>query len=481
VHGCTTEEPLERPLGATLALFGGRLAAALLPLAALAALHLVPSAAKGTPLPWVAPGVAAIASAATGVAMLIAVTAALSAGRLRDHADSVGMGMVAVAFAVVALGSTGGLGLGAGLVMGAAAFAAGSAAGVRLVATLRERTVAVVITLAFVEAGLAVILLIGPGPADDRLAVIPLIGAAILLAIAAITTFDEPARATALGIAASSVLAMALAAPTDAERFVGPVGIAVAAVVAYWSVALLRLRRSAAPEAALEVEEADHPEYDELSRLTRELRATIDELIGARRTIELQRLEIERASTIDPLTGLPGRGPTLERLRTDAAEARRYAHPVAVILLDIDGFAELNHQNGLPVGDAILREMALRLRLRIRAADALGRVGGDSFLAILPHTDEQGATNFARAVIDRMMERNFATERGDITVRVSIGVALMAPGMTIAGEDLLAAAEEALQAAKVAGGNRIAFDRVLGVARLDARESRGGEVVDETG
>jgi diguanylate cyclase (GGDEF)-like protein len=371
-----------------------------------------------------------------------------------------------------------------GLVMGAAAFALASAAGARVLATLRERTVAVVIALALVEASLAVILLIGPGPADDRMAVIPLIGSAILLAIAAITTFDEPGRATALGIAASSVLAMALATPTDGERLVGPLGIAASAVVAYWSVVRQRLRRAAVADVAVDVE-GDHPEYDELARLSRELRATIDDLIGARRTIELQRVEIERASTFDPLTGLPGRGPTLERLRIDASEARRYAHPVAAVLLDIDGFANLNHQNGLQVGDAILREMALRLRLRIRASDALGRVGSDSFLAILPHTDEGGATNFARAVLDRMMERTFATERGDLTVKVSIGVALMAPGMTIAGEDLLAAAEEALQAAKVAGGNRVAFDRVLGVARLDAQprgqDPRTGEIVDETG
>ena len=453
--------------------------AALLPLAALAALHLVPSAAKGTPLPWVAPGVAAVATAATGVAMLIAITAALAGGRLRDHADSAGMGILAVAFAVVALGSTRGLGLGVGLVVGAAAFALASAAGARVIATLRERTATVVITLVLVEASLALILLIGPGLADDRMAIIPLIGASILLAIAAITTFDEPGRATALGIAASSVLAMALATSADGERLVGPIGIAAAAVVAYWSVVRHRLQRR--PAEAVADEEDDHPEYDELARLSRELRATIDDLIGARRTIELQRVEIERATTLDPLTGLPGRIPTLERLRIDAAEARRYAHPVAAVLLDIDGFADLNHQNGLQVGDAILREMALRLRLRIRAADELGRVGADSFLAILPHTDEGGATTFARAVLDRMMDRPFATERGDLSVKVSIGVALMAPGMTIGGEDLLAAAEEALQAAKIAGGNRVTFDRVLGVARLDARESPAGDIVDETG
>jgi diguanylate cyclase (GGDEF)-like protein len=376
--------------------------------------------------------------------------------------------MLAAAFGVVALGSTAAIGLGVGLVLAAVAFAAGSSAGTRIVTTRRGRAIGIFITLVLVEAGLAAILLIGVGPTDGRVVQIPMIGAAILMAIAAVTTLDEPTRATAIGIAGSSVLALALAGREDSERLVGTAGIAVAAVVAGWSLVVHRLRRVAGAPLAADEEVRPGSEYDELSRLTRELRATIDELIAARRTIELQRTEIERATTIDPLTGLAGRGPTLERLRIDAAEARRYAHPVAVVLLDIDGFGELNHQHGFQVGDEILREMALRLRLRIREADALGRVGGDSFLAILPHTDEGGATTFARAVIDRMMERMFATVRGELKVRVSIGVALMAPGMTIAGEDLLAAAEEALQSARAAGGNRIAFDRVLGVVSLDA-------------
>jgi diguanylate cyclase (GGDEF)-like protein len=209
------------------------------------------------------------------------------------------------------------------------------------------------------------------------------------------------------------------------------------------------------------------PEFDESARLRRELRATLDDLVAARRTIGLQRVEIERASTVDPLTGLTGRGPTLDRLRTEAAEARRYAHPVAVVLLDIDGFAALNHDYGLGVGDAILREVALRLRLRIREADALGRVGGDSFLAILPHTDEAGAANFAQTLLERLVSRPFTTDRGELDVSLSLGIALMRPGMTLSGEELLAAAEEALASAKAAGGNRIAFDRLHGLARLE--------------
>jgi diguanylate cyclase (GGDEF)-like protein len=226
----------------------------------------------------------------------------------------------------------------------------------------------------------------------------------------------------------------------------------------------VRARLQATPDAVAE------PEFDESARLRRELRATLDDLVSARRTISLQRVEIERASAVDPLTGLAGRGPILDRLRTEAATARRYAHPVAVVLTDIDGFAGLNHEHGLSVGDAILREVALRLRLRIREADALGRVGGDSFLAILPHTDEGGAANFAQGVLDRAVARPFATDRGEMTVSVSLGIAIMRPGMTLSGEDLLAAAEEALASAKAAGGNRIAFDRLHGLARLDERK-----------
>jgi diguanylate cyclase (GGDEF)-like protein len=158
---------------------------------------------------------------------------------------------------------------------------------------------------------------------------------------------------------------------------------------------------------------------------------------------------------------------------------------VAVVLFDIDRFTDLNHEHGLDVGDAILREIALRLRLRMREADAVGRIGADAFLAILPHTDEGGAATFAQAVLDRLLERRVVTERGEIAVSTSIGIALMRPGMTLSGDELLAAAEEALASARAAGGNRIAFDRLHGLARLDERErdpaTRGDEAVEGSG
>ena len=141
------------------------------------------------------------------------------------------------------------------------------------------------------------------------------------------------------------------------------------------------------------------------------------------------------------------------------------------MLFDIDGFAALNHEHGLETGDAILREVALRLRMRMREADALGRTGADAFLAVLPHTDEGGAAAFATAVLDRLLERKIVTAHGEIAVGLSIGIALMRSGTTLTGEELLAAAEEALASARAAGGNRIAFDRLHGLARLDGDQT----------
>ncbi len=208
---------------------------------------------------------------------------------------------------------------------------------------------------------------------------------------------------------------------------------------------------------------------DEAMRLAHELRGTIEELMHARRTIELQREELLRIASHDPLTGVATRRQVLERLAIEVAESRRYAHPVAAVLIDIDGFTQLNHDHGLAVGDDVLRELALRLRLRMRAADALGRVGGDSFLAILPHTDERGAAVFSDAVRSRLVSRPIMSAAGELQVAISIGVAFMRPGMELSPEELLAAADEALASARAAGGNRIAFDRMHGLMRIDER------------
>jgi diguanylate cyclase (GGDEF)-like protein len=463
--------PLNRSPGATIARTGARLVAVLLPLAALVVLRGVPSLDAPT-IPGAAPAIATSVAVLAAVAVLLAVAAAIERGRLRDLTDLVGLGILATAFGVVAFDTAGSLGLAVGVVAAAAALNVGAALRKRAIGTRSARIGGLVVALALVEAGLAAILASAGWSVPAQTAPSVMAGAALLLAAAAVGSLDGRGRATALGIAASSAGVMAVAHSSGIESLVGPSGMGVAALVLGWGMAADRRRPAAEAEPVAALRE--HPaalesqrEYDELARLTRELRATLDDLVAARHLIELQRVEIDRATSTDALTGLPSRWATLDRLRTEAAEARRYAHPVAAVLIDIDHFADLNHEHGLDVGDEMLKRIALRLRVRMREADGVGRVGADAFLAILPHTDELGASTFARAVLDRVLERSVMTERGEVSVSLSIGIALMRPGMNPTGDQLLASAEEALASARAAGGNRIAFDRLHGLARID--------------
>lgn len=213
----------------------------------------------------------------------------------------------------------------------------------------------------------------------------------------------------------------------------------------------------------------------EAERLGTELRSTIEELLRARRTIELQRAELERSATIDPLTGLSSRGAIVERIRVEVAQARRYRHPLALVLLDVDGFSEVNRVHGLSGGDAVLREVALRFRLRLREADGIGRFGSDRFIAVLPHTDAEGAATFADALRHRLSMRPIDVGDRQEPITVSIGVATMRAHEDLDLDGLLARAQEALDSATSAGGDRIALDRLHGLARIEERREPADE------
>ena len=446
---------------------------ALLPLAALGVARFFPSTFLGTPLPWVTPTFAGFAALATAGAFVAAVLAWLRDGHPRDLLDATALGSMGTTFALAAFQLVGAAGLSLGLGASSVAFAAASTLRGPKVSDRRAAYAAMAGLFVLTEGALGGVLLLASSIADAQLTAVLLAGAATLLTVAAITASHAPTRALALGLAASGSLVLALARSATGEPMIGMASLAIAALLLGGS---MLLRRTAQLEASLAAQPAPilpepEPGFDETSRLVRELRGTLAELVGARRTVELQRAEIERTSRTDPLTGIAGRVAILERLRLEAAEARRYAHPLAIVLLDIDDFAAFNHERGLEAGDALLREVALRMRLRVREADALGRLGSDAFLAILPHTDEAGAATFAEALRSRIIDRPLDLGEGETQVAVSIGIALMRPRMTLSDDQLLTSVEEALASARAAGGNRIAFDRLHGLARLD--EHRG--------
>ncbi len=152
---------------------------------------------------------------------------------------------------------------------------------------------------------------------------------------------------------------------------------------------------------------------------------------------------IRQAAITDSLTGLPNRHHFHEQYTDSLTQATKGAMPLAVMLIDVDHFKEINDQHGHPAGDDKLREVATGLRSVMRGDDMVARYGGDEFIAIA-----HGVTR-AEAVFLAERLRDAARECG---ASVSIGVAVC-PEDGAAEADLIEAADNALYRAKEAGRN----------------------------
>ena len=483
-----TTAPMTQSDPSSLAVRGMRLAAWLvLPLVAVGVLRVFPPLAladHGELAALLAPLSAALLGLAAAVATLLALVRGFRpAGRARDLFEAAGLGALGAGAAAVALAGPDGASAfptvilpialaatGASLLAGEVAYPSG-------VSGRLARLAAAAMVFAWIELPVAIGLL----ATGLNAFVAPIAtGGAALIGIAAVTAGVgglEDRRAAWLGGLATAALALVVGRIGSLDLLPAMVAMAAACAMA----TTLPVRYSGEPDDELRrpvamiatdlepMRTAQDVGEDEALRLARELRGTIAELIAARQVIDLQRDEIERLRTVDPVTGVATRVAILSRLHAEVAEARRYAHPCAVLMIDLDGMVDLNRERGQEVGDAVLRELALRLRLRVREADAIGRTDGDSFLAILPHTDERGATVFADAVRSRLTARAVETNDGPVSMTVSIGITIVRPGDEISDDEALGRVEEALASARAAGGNRIAFDRSHGLARLDER------------
>ena len=161
---------------------------------------------------------------------------------------------------------------------------------------------------------------------------------------------------------------------------------------------------------------------------------------------------VERQALIDGLTGLANRRAAADALHAEAARAERLETPLSVVLADLDGFKDVNDVHGHAVGDAVLRVFAEVLRETLRESDVAGRWGGEEFLLLLPGADEEGAAQLAERVRVALAARDIPGVVG-LRVTASFGVAEYA-GETNT-EQLVAAADSALYAAKRAGKNRV--------------------------
>jgi len=202
----------------------------------------------------------------------------------------------------------------------------------------------------------------------------------------------------------------------------------------------------------------------------RQLERTLDaqgaDAVVTERQLERVSEELAVASFRDALTGLYNHGIFQERLREEVARSQRAGTPLALLLIDVDGFAQINQAIGYQAGDAILRRLAQLLTAgdspgRVGSSDIAARFGGEEFALILPDTAKAGAVakanrlreTIAGADLVRTWARDAGGSEGDAdrALTITVGVAA-APDDATTPDALLAAAEAALRAAKRSGG-----------------------------
>ncbi len=148
----------------------------------------------------------------------------------------------------------------------------------------------------------------------------------------------------------------------------------------------------------------------------------------------------------DSLTELPNRALFQDRLQQAILRSDRDDRGVSVLLIDLDGFKEVNDAFGHHAGDLVLQEVAMRLRGALRTSDTVARLGGDEFAVLLPATDVNRAELAARKVLHDL-EHPFVTEDRALAISASIGVAGV-PWHAATGEELLQKADSAMYVAK---------------------------------
>jgi diguanylate cyclase (GGDEF)-like protein len=172
------------------------------------------------------------------------------------------------------------------------------------------------------------------------------------------------------------------------------------------------------------------------------------ENVGLHETVQLQ-------ARTDGLTGLANHRRFQEALAGEIERSKRFGHSVALVMLDLDDFKEINDVHGHQQGDLVLREVARILRESSREIDEPARYGGEELAVVLPETDLQGAYNLAERVRTGIEALDFDTTEasGKLSVTASLGVAAAQPG-TGDGRELVAAADKALYEAKRTGKNK---------------------------
>jgi diguanylate cyclase (GGDEF)-like protein len=168
-----------------------------------------------------------------------------------------------------------------------------------------------------------------------------------------------------------------------------------------------------------------------------------------RRTAALRRASerLRQLARTDELTGLYNRRFFLDQWRWEYERAKRYGRPLACLMVDVNGFKQVNDRLGHLAGDLLLKEVAKELKTALRQSDILARFGGDEFIIALPETGFEQAASVAEKLRQVAIHVPGGTARQVAPIRLSVGVSEIEP-TDHDPQDLIQAADESLYASK---------------------------------
>lgn len=179
-----------------------------------------------------------------------------------------------------------------------------------------------------------------------------------------------------------------------------------------------------------------------------------EELEDSKRRLTEANEQLKHLANTDELTGLPNRRSFFRALERELGRADRYDQPLSIVMLDLDHFKQVNDTWGHPVGDRVLIAAAEAVEGVCRDSDVPGRIGGEEFAVLLIQTGSLEAELVAERIRRRISEVEHLVPGNHLRVTASFGVATSGAGR-IDSEALIAAADEALYAAKAGGRDQI--------------------------
>ena len=182
-------------------------------------------------------------------------------------------------------------------------------------------------------------------------------------------------------------------------------------------------------------------------------------LIELHREIGAKNRLLQELALTDSLTDLPNRRAVVDWTERQAGGAARHGFPLWLVLIDLDHFKSVNDNHGHAAGDEVLKRFGAILRSNTRCSDICGRIGGEEFVQVVTHSDENGVRIVTERIRSQLAEQRFRVADTSFNVTASFGISGFSGGPKAPEfEELLKRADGALYQAKKLGRNRVEIE-----------------------